>query len=41
MKMKEKYSGGYFEHWFAVLSTMNSEFTKEGFELQIKHYIDF
>lgn len=41
MKMKEKYSEEYFEHWLAMLSTMNSEFTKEGFEIQIKHYIDF
>ena len=24
-----------------MLSTKNSEFTKKGFELQIKHYIDF
>lgn len=39
--MKEKYSEGYFEHWLAMLSTMNSEFTKEGFEIQIKNYLDF
>ena len=39
--MIEKYSEGYFEHWLAMLSTMDSEFTKENFELQIKHYLDF
>jgi len=39
--MKEKYTEGYFEHWLAMLSTMNTAFTKEGFEMQINHYLDF
>ena len=41
MKLKDKYPGEYFEHWLAMLSTMNTEFTKTGFEEQIEHYINF
>jgi len=32
MKIKDKYPGEYFEHWLVMLSTLNAEFTKTGFE---------
>lgn len=41
MKLKEKYTGEYFEHWLVMLSTMNVEFNKKGFENQIDNYINF
>jgi len=41
MELKYKYSGGCFEHWLVMLSTMNTEFTKAGFEEQMEHYVNF
>lgn len=41
MKLKDKYTGEYFEHWLVMLSTMNVEFNKKGFETQIDNYINF
>lgn len=41
MNLKDKYPGGYFEHWIVMLSTMNVEFNKIGFEDQIDNYVNF
>jgi len=41
MKLEEKYPNKYFNHWLAMLATMNAEFNKEGFETQIEHYLNF
>ncbi len=41
MNIKDKYPEGCFEHWLAMLSTMNTEYTKDGFERQIEHYLNF
>jgi len=41
MNLKEKYPEEYFEHWIAMLSTMNTELNSVGFKSQIKFYIEF
>lgn len=41
MKLKDKYNGEYFKHWLVMLSTINIEFNKKGFETQIENYINF
>lgn len=41
MELAEKYPRSYFEHWLVMLSTMKTEFSKGGFEEQIKNYLNF
>jgi len=41
MKLEDKYPDAYFEHWLVMLSTMNVEFSKKGFEEQIENYLNF
>lgn len=41
MKLKDKYPEAYFEHWLVMLSTMDTEFSKNGFEEQIDNYLKF
>ena len=41
MKLEDKYPEAYFEHWLVMLSTMNVEFSKDGFEEQIDNYLKF
>ncbi len=41
MKLEDKYPEAYFEHWLVMLSTMNTEFSKNGLEEQINNYLNF
>ena len=41
MNLEDKYPKAYFKHWLVMLSTMNIEFTIEGFEKQIEHYLNY
>ena len=41
MKLEEKYPEAYFEHWLLMLSTMEIALSKQGFENQLKNYLNF
>ncbi|MFC5044694.1 hypothetical protein ACFSTE_22435 [Aquimarina hainanensis] len=41
MELSEKYPEEYFNHWIAMLSTMNNDLTESGIKEQIENYKNF
>lgn len=41
MNLEEKYPEAYFQHWIAMLSSMDTDMNTAGYKDQIKLYIQF